>query len=708
MAGRGDGGVDRLMANFGRNLDREVLESVLEICGGDVAAAVAFLQSQGAGDYVEEAGAANEDRLPPHYLDRPPGYDASRLRALLPEPTPATQLKRMLTGEARPFSEHMKAQREQTELYTAVLLVLLRNGVAMSSPTRSYVLAAAWARSDIVLVDYLLAQKDVCGLPEVLRALKLLDAPRRLRALKRRLRKLQEAKAKVRTLTATRAAKHEILAEIEEGQVSSVSGAMCKRVRRWVGEVFTAAELVFFALQLPTEPWRELSDIVHCRPTDFAQEWFLPFVYGTPAPIGSSVHEVRGMTMATVEAVVQTHEVPYAYLRSKLPRVPDSVKSRVAEYETMDIVLWYYEELAGAPHVNETIARRLSNGEEPTFNYGKLLERLLMFKLLRSPGADLVLPHLIPIAERRLQEIKLPLSSQHKAVVLGDASYSMDCAIRVSTVIGSLLAALASAELRFFNVRTVRPPGGGIPRTVEQVLDVATATKADGLTAPACTVLECLRSREKVGCFIVVTDEIENEPSEGQFFAQVLYQYLTEVYPSTVVFVSFLDKPGKGRMVRSLENLGITPLQFRLDAGRPDLTKVGPLLGVLSTETSAFPVLAEELAASLEEHGLRAIIERPEQFMARSLNDTVAEAAAVAPQAEVEEVADQLRSSSLAKSGKRGEDCEICMAMPADTALIECGHLVCNVCAKSLMAREERECPFCRQPVQGVLRVFRP
>ena len=526
MAGREQGGVERLMANFGRNLDREVLESVLEICGGDVAAAVAFLQSQGAGDYVEEAGAnANEERLPPAYLDRPAGYDASKLQALLPESNAATELKRMLTGDLRSLMDHIRAQQEQTELYTAVLLLLLRNGVSISSATRSRVLAAAWARSDVVLVDHLLAQKDSFGLPEVLRAVKVLDAPRRVRALERRLQRLVDSgKAKSRTLTATRAAIHDLAKECEEGQATSVSGALCKRVRKWVKDTFTAANMVFFALQMPSEPWRELSDIVHCKPSDFAEEWFLPFVYGTPAPEEASVRQVQNLTAANVEAVVKAHEVPYAYLRTHLARVPDAVKVRVAEYETMDIVLWYYEELSSARTVDEIISRRLRQGEEPSFNYGKLLERLLMFKLLRTPGAESVLTHLIPIAERRLKEMRLPLATQHKTLVLGDASYSLDCAIRVSTVIGSLLAAVASAELRFFNVHTVKPPGGGVPRTVEQVLEVATATKADGLTAPACTVLECLRRREKVGCFIVVTDEIENEASEGQFFAQVFCQ----------------------------------------------------------------------------------------------------------------------------------------------------------------------------------------
>jgi hypothetical protein len=62
--------------------------------------------------------------------------------------------------------------------------------------------------------------------------------------------------------------------------------------------------------------------------------------------------------------------------------------------------------------------------------------------------------------------VQLPLDPP--VVVLGDASYSMDVAIRTATVIGSLLTALTNAELRFFNVQSIPPHV--VPRTIEQVL----------------------------------------------------------------------------------------------------------------------------------------------------------------------------------------------------------------------------------------------
>ena len=72
-----------------------------------------------------------------------------------------------------------------------------------------------------------------------------------------------------------------------------------------------------------------------------------------------------------------------------------------------------------------------------------------------------------------------------------------------------------------------------------------------------------------------------------------------EVHPARLVMVSFLDDPNqKGRMVRALEEFGIAPLQFRLDAKRPDLTKLDSLLGILSAEANFFSIQAKMLAAS--------------------------------------------------------------------------------------------------------------
>ena len=48
-------------------------------------------------------------------------------------------------------------------------------------------------------------------------------------------------------------------------QYGSASGAICKRITKWVRK-FSKEELEFFALHYPTEPWKRLADICHFNP----------------------------------------------------------------------------------------------------------------------------------------------------------------------------------------------------------------------------------------------------------------------------------------------------------------------------------------------------------------------------------------------------------------------------------------------------------
>ena len=48
-------------------------------------------------------------------------------------------------------------------------------------------------------------------------------------------------------------------------QHGSASGAICKHIRKWVRK-FSKDELEFYALHLPSEPWKRLADICHFNP----------------------------------------------------------------------------------------------------------------------------------------------------------------------------------------------------------------------------------------------------------------------------------------------------------------------------------------------------------------------------------------------------------------------------------------------------------
>ena len=85
-----------------------------------------------------------------------------------------------------------------------------------------------------------------------------------------------------------------------------------------------------------------------------------------------------------------------------------------------------------------------------------------------------------------------------------------------------------------------------------------------------------------------MTDERENLMAHGFYFHQLFYKYYTEVFPASLVFVSFLEANQQGQMTRALRDLGVPVRQFRFDGRRPDLCKLDGLLGVLSCEGEQF------------------------------------------------------------------------------------------------------------------------
>jgi len=395
----------------------------------------------------------------------------------------------------------------------------------------------------------------------------------------------------------------------------------------------------------------------------------------------------------------------------------------IAGYTPLDQLIWYYEELVN-PEVDRILEKRLDT-EKPSFGYGKLMERLLYFKSVNAPFYK----KLVPIAETRLKQIDLQLEAP--VVVIGDASYSMDVAIRVSTVIASVLTALCGAELKFFTGESVDPPV--IPRTASEVIDVAFGVKADGLTAPAAALWPYYQAKKVVKFFIVVTDEIENEKYKGYYFPSLFQKYHKEVYPAKIVFVSFLENPSeKGRMVTALESMGIIPLQFRLDGKRPDLTKLDSLLGLLASESSFYPKQVSETTAQIRELGVTGVLAKIESKKdtcsnANNASQTVQVNSHASGKEEegIETAKDKLQSltvesnnlsqdlsmSSFLKdtvsisaenASAASKECVICEERKCDTALLECGHLnFCSTCASSL-----KECPICRKEVVRTVRIF--
>lgn len=510
--------------------------------------------------------------------------------------------------------EHLKAQEKNRPRYAAALHVLQKSGVVIAQNSRVRALAMAWARNDHELADAFLNNRSMFGLPEVLKALQLLDSGRQVRVLEKKLKQLQLSGNKVSSRKLGKI-KRDIdnLTSLKPPQ-GSASGSVCKQVARWV-KGFTKEELQFYALHLPNDPWKKLADICHFNPqNDFAAlPWFLPFCFGDDAPVDSMVHRCKDITQENVNSLVTELDIPYSHIKQFKQELTEESKVRIAKYEEkLDTVLWYYEDLQ-CKAVDQVIQHRLDTNAAVNLPSGKLLERLLTIKMIRDniritnyirdsnnrnqgpqgpTDKACFLPDLITLAEPRLTSIRLPLETP--IVVIGDKSGSMEVAIRTSTIIASLLSAICSARLVFFN--TENHVAEYIPETVEQVLQMAITVKADGGTTPAASLMPFYQRKEVVKTFILVTDEEENGECNGYRFGALYKKYCEEIYHARLVFVSFLtSQHATGRMVSELNGMGYSPLQFRLEGSRPDLSKLDNLFGLLSSDSASFD---EELAAT--------------------------------------------------------------------------------------------------------------
>jgi hypothetical protein len=621
------------------------------------------------------------------------------------------RIRNLFVAENISYQEHYDFQNKQYELYVAVLLLLTNQGVEISKASRPRVLAAAWARRDKHLSKFLMSKDELFALPQVLSAINLLDAGRKKRAIEKKIARIDAQKtAKAKTVGNLKSVINDLN---REAHIGAVSGSLCKQIKKWAS-LQKKEDLEFYALIMPKDLWKELADIVHFHPTDFACPWFLEYMFGKEPPADSLIPVCAKLTADNVVANLKAgFKIPYSFLRTQVKPLPDEAKLLVAQYAPIDALIWFYEELVCAGF-NDLISKRLDT-EMPSFGYGKLMERLLYFKGINAP----FFTKLMPVAEERLRRIRLQLESP--VSVIGDASYSMDVAIRVATVIASVLCCLVGAELKFFTGECVDPPL--LPKNCVQVLELTTAVKADGLTAPASVLWHYYSQKKVVKFFIVVTDEIENEKYKSEWFPSLFAKYYREVFPAKIVFVSFLPNPSeKGRMVTALESLGIPPLQFKLDGKRPDLTKLDSLLGMLASESSFFPAQARDIAQVFKVGGwdaaIKAISQPPTLY-----GEGVSHPAAPLLGAEGKKEEDSNNNNVVVKeedvknaqkflqSLEQGmqvtgpaKECVICQENEADTALLDCGHL--NYCSKCAEALVGKDCPICRQKVLRTIKIY--
>ncbi|KKM21230.1 hypothetical protein LCGC14_1637540 [marine sediment metagenome] len=488
------------------------------------------------------------------------------------------------------LTDHYTCQEQQRQEYIANLsLLTLKYHTPLSLIKQARILAAALMRNDTELCKFLLNHYKY-DLPTVLKTCQILDSRRLVNQLERKTPRIKSK----RKLSAHNSIISNLKSLNEGLEVSLTKSKSKVIITEWINKL-SAADLEMLALQYPKGQWRKLTDLLHTRNDDFQLEWFNKYVWDKPVPDNCVVSKFAQVTEENIVALVREYKPNYSYLRSQCRKlVNDDVLAIVTAYTPMDQIFHHWEAFQNQ---QEQVLKRLTT-EGADMPYGALMKHL--------QNLDTELPvakELTRIAGIRLEEYDIDI--QHPVVVLGDASSSMDVAIRTSSIITSVLCSLFDAKLHLF--RTVDEPIENPPRTVQDVVKMGRELRADGCTAPGASLKPFLDTKEIVKTFIIVTDEIENTSASGawlgnseEWFAPLFRKYREEVYPAKLVFVSFLPDRRDGQMVTALKNLipdiekDLT--QFILDLGNPDLRKLDDLLNKLTLETDTYQQeLAEQL-----------------------------------------------------------------------------------------------------------------
>jgi hypothetical protein len=515
--------------------------------------------------------------------------------------------------------DHYEYQDKQLfETIKDTLVNCFEHGIC-SQTTKCRILACALARKDHELIKFLMLS-NVYGLKEILRTCFMLDYKRYVNQLKKKLKILEKQKNKPETKIKKTIKEIDQNEKMGQGMGStdgfSLSGSKLRTIRKaWVQKV-PKEVLEYDAMSMPLRQWQRLANMLHIRKEDFQLEWFLEYLFdNSKAPKDSMLGEFNEIKQDNFIQFVSKYKPPYSSLRGMIKmkklEMTDELKTLIVSYTKLDDVLWYWEELNN-DDVNKEIIKKIEYGEKIELNYGKLMERLLV---IREKGCYQVYKKLIEIAESKLGNYKINLGNS--VAVFGDASSSMDIAIKTSNIISSLLSTLCDSKLHFFNDKDkeVDPP-----KNVDEVIEFSNKYKASGCTAPVASLVKYYDAKIIVNTIIIVTDEEENttttgnwfatdfgyqtydyqsdddqhtntednfDPAKGYSFSKLMKKYINEVNSDIrIVFITFWKSTEDGFMVKQLRKdipmIDEKMMQFKMDLKRPDLTKLDKIIYTLS------------------------------------------------------------------------------------------------------------------------------
>jgi hypothetical protein len=358
------------------------------------------------------------------------------------------------------------------------------------------------------------------------------------------------------------------------------------------------------------DQWKNLANLLHIKKRDFQLDWFLGYMYGGNPPETSIVYACKNINSLNALEIIMKYKPDYNFIRGKKITLSAASKAIITSYTDLNVLLWWIHEFIDSNEALEIIRNRM-NSQEIDLPYGVLIDKLFFIKDNNSTikyqaigGNSLILglgwqnintsydtkkfdkskpsyqiyEKLLKKAEIQLKKYMLNFKS-NKVVIFGDASGSMEIAIKTSSIIMSILCAISNAEMHLFrniNEKVKKPP-----KTVRDVVKFNETCKAGGGTSPAASLDYYFLTGTKVDTIIVVTDEEENGKIRGMNFSVLFDAYCKKVqHIPKLVFISFLEinRGNKGQMVTEINTkypqYAETTYQYVFDKHKPDLTKI--------------------------------------------------------------------------------------------------------------------------------------
>lgn len=416
-------------------------------------------------------------------------------------------------------------------------------------------------------------------IPELVRACATLDSARLVRQYQRKLEKHPNSK-KYGSLIA-------IAQHLKQGvENMSLTSSKVKVVKRWV-KGLSKSDLEYRAMMFPTDLWRRLADLTHLSPKkDFAVDWFLPFCYGEDAPEDTVAYAYKTLNYDNFGDRYSEHKFSYELIRVKLDMKNkyanadklNTIRNMIVNNESVKTILWYWDELVTNTNVLDVL-QRIKTSEDIDLSYGKIVD------IISKTTNKEILDELIRLGEQKLGQYKMEV--EHPVAVVGDASYSMEVAIKTSGIITSLLCYICNASLHLFHDKDVHFENP--PRTIVDAVKFGKTVKVMGCTAPASSLWFYYKDKKVVKTFIIITDEYENRAYQNHRFADLYMKYMKEVYPAKLVFISFTDPNTDGQMAKDLKyrlrnQYDELVKVFKFNVKNPDLNRMDIVLKYLSGE----------------------------------------------------------------------------------------------------------------------------